>query len=512
MSMSTGSSRTAAPNDGDRRRLAEGNAIGDAPVSGQSWSSRASAWLSLYGPLVFALYFVATSRWGSYLLPGPPYIGDVALAGLIVHRIWTLVHDSTPKPLLSRELTLPAALLLLLSVGWLAAGDWTVTAARDAAPYMYVVLVFFGQSHRAIPARTITRLVYGALIFHAAWYTAGQLFPGISESVATLGDGQVFLLAARGDIDGALIAILAAMALGRTFSGRRLLPSAAVSAWALTLVLLNQSRASLLATVGVFAFLGLRHLSLWMAARSTPVADRLARVTQRAPMAVGLAVLLLVPVGVTVISGTPQAFERTVNVVRSPAGGGSSDDGGAGGSGEGQAGEDGGAVRPRYSANTGVGTFDARKDAWGAVIEWIHDDGVTRAVLGVGFGPHYMQQSGADVLLLGPYADPAVRSVHNYAVNTWARLGAVGLLLISAITVLALVAAFRLATRARKVPDLDLFAALLVVAIPITALLGVVLEGPYAAIPYFWAVGYLASRAVEEGIWRPLRLPERLRS
>ena len=35
-------------------------------------------------------------------------------------------------------------------------------------------------------------------------------------------------------------------------------------------------------------------------------------------------------------------------------------------------------------------------------------------------------------------------------------------------------------------------AALLVLALPVTALLGVVLESPFGAIPYFWAVGQLA--------------------
>ena len=36
------------------------------------------------------------------------------------------------------------------------------------------------------------------------------------------------------------------------------------------------------------------------------------------------------------------------------------------------------------------------------------------------------------------------------------------------------------------------FAALIVVALPVVALLGVVLESPFGAIPYFWAVGHLA--------------------
>jgi hypothetical protein len=121
-----------------------------------------------------------------------------------------------------------------------------------------------------------------------------------------------------------------------------------------------------------------------------------------------------------------------------------------------------------------------------------------------------MQLSGADVQFQGRHPDPTVRSVHNYAINTWARLGVIGLALVVSIIGLAAFAAFRLATRAPNVSDLDLFAGLLVIAIPIPAMLGVVLEGPYAAIPYFWAVGYLGARMVEERIWRSLPLPGKL--
>ncbi len=82
-------------------------------------------------------------------------------------------------------------------------------------------------------------------------------------------------------------------------------------------------------------------------------------------------------------------------------------------------------------------------------------------------------------------------------------------MLVVTLAVLAVVAAFRLATRAAVPPDLDLFAGLLVVALPITALLGVVFESPFGAIPYFWAVGYLGARMAEEGLWRRQPVPTR---
>jgi hypothetical protein len=52
-----------------------------------------------------------------------------------------------------------------------------------------------------------------------------------------------------------------------------------------------------------------------------------------------------------------------------------------------------------------------------------------------------------------------------------------------------------LATKLRKRPaaDVDVLAALLVVGIPTASLVGVVMESPFGAIPYFWALGQLGS-------------------
>ena len=162
--------------------------------------------------------------------------------------------------------------------------------------------------------------------------------------------------------------------------------------------------------------------------------------------------------------------------------------------------------------DTGVGTAAARTEGWKAVLEWLPDGGVSRMALGVGFGPHYLQRSGADVAFLGPYADPTVRAVHNFGLNTWARLGLVGLALVSIIFALSLVAGIRLAARTTTPPDLDLFAGLVAVTVPLVASLGVVLESPFGAIPYFWAVGYLSARLVEEGLWKRLTWPRRTTS
>lgn len=524
--------------------------------------SRNYGWLSNYGPLLLALYFVLTTRWGSYLLPGPPYIGDFALAILIGHRLWALARRTAPPPLIGLAVGIATGAMLTYAVVKLTTGELSTVALRDAAPYMYAVLIFFGQSSRDLQPRTVERLVYGTLILHLAWYTLSESSLAVRSSVETLGDSSVFLLQGRADIDGAFLGVLIALALHRTILRRTPLPSAAVGGWALTMVLLTESRASFLATVMALVLMAGRHAIVWRAWRrearaataSTPSAGILgwARVIWIPGLVA--AMLVGVPLAVTSIHGTPAPLSRTIDAVSLVDGStqlGPTIDpitglpldpvtgevdvskvpdpsvaaiaaikaekaaakGGPGGK-EPDAAEPDKPPQPvpapAAGTSAGFGTAVARTQGWEAVLDWLPDGGVSRVTLGVGFGPHYLQQSGADVAFLGADADPTVRAVHNFALNTWARLGLVGLILEALILILALVAAVRLATRSIDPPPLDLFAGLLVVTIPVVAFFGVVLESPFGAIPFFWAVGYLSARMVEEGLWRPLPLPKRL--
>lgn len=507
------------------------------PVPGDPGPGRISRLAGLYGPLLLALYFVTTVRWGSYLLPGPPYVGDVALAGLIVHRIWSLWRYGAPKPIVSKWLGGATVLLLLLAFGELLVGPKNVDAIRDAAPYFYAVLVLFGQSYREIPERIAERLVLGALSLLMLFYGAAAAFPEVARQVQVLGGEGIFFLQPRGDVDGAMIAVLAVLALDRIIRGRTIVLSSALLATALVVILGSQSRSVLFAMFGVLGLLLVRYVILARAHHRAKHDPQLARPNPPGLRlnALGAAIVLIaVPAMVYGISGTPEALQRSLNVVKTPddslasqdplAGsrpeGDSTGEGAEGGSDDEKAGETTGEgtsngrdpTRPVYAPNSGVGTFKARAEAWRSLVSWLHSGPISRAVFGVGFGPHYLQLSGADVLLLGPYADPGVRSAHSFVLNTWSRLGWVGLVLMLMIGISAAVAAVRLAGQEWDVPILDLFAGMIAIAIPTTALVGVVLEAPFGAIPYFWAVGYLGARMVETGAWRGIRLPGAIRS
>ena len=149
----------------------------------------------------------------------------------------------------------------------------------------------------------------------------------------------------------------------------------------------------------------------------------------------------------------------------------------------------------RGQESQALGTVQVREYAWTGVTEYILAD-ARRTAVGVGFGPDFIQDSGTAYSLEGSeYTD--VRSPHNYVFGTLARLGVAGaLLVLLLIGAGAVLSVRRLADSGDAVTVL---AALLVLGLPVTALLGVVLESPFGAIPYFWAIGQLArtSQGVE---------------
>jgi len=154
------------------------------------------------------------------------------------------------------------------------------------------------------------------------------------------------------------------------------------------------------------------------------------------------------------------------------------------------------------------GTANARVHSWTALIGYLDRD-PGRETLGVGFGPDYLEESGASVLLLGTL-NAEVRSPHNYLLGTWARLGLVGVILFLGLLTAGLRLARLLAIRAPRVRDDDLLAMLLVASIPVIAFVGVVLESPFGALPFFWATGHLSARACQIGAVTPFGVRPKL--
>jgi len=145
------------------------------------------------------------------------------------------------------------------------------------------------------------------------------------------------------------------------------------------------------------------------------------------------------------------------------------------------------------------GTIEVRQFVWGVVTDYVTAS-TLRTSVGVGFGPDFIDDSGAAYALEGTtYKD--VRSPHNYLLGAFARLGLIGACLAGLVMVAGAATALRHLTKPSG--SVSVMAALILLTFPLIAMLGVVLESPFGAIPYFWAVGHVARAG-----WRPLQTPE----
>ncbi|MGH8940709.1 MAG: O-antigen ligase family protein, partial [Actinomycetes bacterium] len=140
-------------------------------------------------------------------------------------------------------------------------------------------------------------------------------------------------------------------------------------------------------------------------------------------------------------------------------------------------------------------TAGARLHVYQLVIDYVAES-PGRVIGGVGMGPDFLTESGAT-----PAYDPGetlgVRSPHNFALGTLARLGVVGAALHVAVVAIGYVLAGRLLSRPH-VDELTALAALIVVAVPVAGLVGVVLESPFGAIPYYWGYGMLLAEMTRQ--------------
>jgi hypothetical protein len=416
--------------------------------------------------LIGVLYLCATSRWGSHVgIPGIPfYVGDLAVAAATVQAVrhvratgdgwrplWRAVSTAHLALLLALSLLAWAALRAVVGVSALLAHP--VDGLRDLAPYGYALAAVVAFVVVSPDGQRERRWVYGALTIHVTWVLGSTLVHGWPWTTAGFG-GAVVLLP-RPDFDAAVCGAAVALALHAGLHGARgrsprgwaaLMVFAVANAWAVAnLVTRAGLLAGLLAVGAVGLTWGLRGL-------------RGRALTGSRAGALLLAMGLLLALGAASPPG-----QRLLHSL----GGGQS---------------------------ASQGTVHARQETWSGVTEYVLADPVRTAV-GVGFGPDFLTSSGTLSALEGQDYEN-VRSPHNYLLGTFARLGLLGAVL--AALMMASAALLALGRLARPSGTVTTFAALLVLALPVTAMLGVVLESPFGAIPYFWAVGHLARH-----VWRP---------
>ena len=436
---------------GDRRQVAGSDS--EAPSVARSRAIPGTAALALA---------LGCGRWGNYLvvsLPpipggiglsqGPPYLLDILVLGASV-RI--LFNGSQRLPRLNTSIIFSLIFGLYVFLRFGLAEPINFDAVRDFAPYAYVLLIplmamaFMNASADSID-RT-SRHIYFALVFHACWVAVVLVAPDAFASAPVLNSApSVRMFDIRSDFDAACCAILVALTSLNALKMRKSL----IGARGLTLLL------GLFTVVGIHSRVGLVILVVLLPLVASTVL-RSKRAATTVVVAFPLLMLLAFAVLPNTIAGQRLLLEQ-VDTSNAQAGAGAE------------------------------GTTNARRMAWSTVYRYTNEDS-TRALVGVGFGANFMSDSGALTQLVGSN-DPEeqVRSPHNFLVGTYARLGLLGALLIAG----ALLPVFWRVRRSvlRDERGLQSLAALVVVALGIASVVGVILESPFAAVPFYWCAGVL---------------------
>lgn len=414
---------------------------------------------ALFGTAAVAL-ILGASRWGSTIGANPIYLTD-ALLGLAVVGYFLSRRGRRSAP---PSTSSPPALLAAFFTYVLVRAFWSYGMApglelvRDAVPYLYSVIGFFSAAafarSTAETREKTMRILWWAITFHVVWMLlivrTGRSTSGLGPSI-----GGTPLFQVRPDIDSALLAVAVGMYFRQILLGGN-------KKWCLLGI-----AASFAAVTGLASRAGLASFAFTLAlAFLLGYAASGKRPGRRAAMLIMIPVALLA-IWVTLPLSTPgQRILATINP----------------------------ASALTAEQQSAIGTQRARETTWSMIIDWTNET-PTRSMTGSGFGNNFLEQSGTLNLLQGT-TYTGVRSPHNWFVGTFARLGLVGVALAIAICLQLIVTIGRQRRRIGEDALLSL-AALIVVAILPVAFLGVVLEAPFGAVPFWWAAGLiLAQRTV----------------
>jgi hypothetical protein len=411
-------------------------------------------------------------RWGSYIGVSPLFLTDILIAAAAAHYV--LSHARTKRMPGSTPASAGVAVLWLLliwtTVRFVAGWRLDVVAARDAAPYFYVTVgLLAAYSSRSVGPETrdrTVRILTWALGLHAAWCAFTLVLPGVADRMPVIAPSvglRVFSF--RSDFDTAMLGLWAAMLLLRIMSGAQIrLPAAAyVATWGV--IFLSGSRAGVLSAIVVN---GLAYVAAARSHETNTERKRSAAVIIPLIFAIALLALPQTTIG--------QRFAGTFGLAESE------------------------------NAVSALGTASARENAWSALFQYVNDT-PERQLFGVGFGPNVLEDSGAGVALIGATAlqeETAPRSPHNYWLGTYGRLGLIGIGLSLALVAVLTRRAWMQISRPLRPDRLALLAALLGLSMIPVASLGVVLESPFGAVPYFWSIGVLLG-------WQGLNVTRRRR-
>ncbi|VEH42542.1 Lipid A core - O-antigen ligase and related enzymes [Kocuria rosea] len=406
------------------------------------------------GTFAVALLLFGT-RWGSYIGHFPIFLTDVLIALAVGRLLFSRSRSVGSLGTVRMGLTAWAVtgfLLFVIARALLGTQALSMVWLRDLTPFLYAGLVLVGATAYARTGprgRVLTaRVLWWALNGHLVWTLMVNFGVIAPESMPFLPASDVTIFSQRPDVDMAVLGMTAALYLRHLMVGRH--RSLAALGLVLCLVAVSglESRAGLLAVLAALTTSYLLTLSAQHHARS------------RLKWIVLAPVVLLVAATVVPQTEAGQRLLASAGVIE---------------------------ATEQHEIDA-IGTAHARDLAWDYVIDWTNDDTV-RTLVGTGFGPNFIRESGAEPSLSGT-AWEGVRSPHNWFIGVYARTGIIGLSFIALILLGTLYHAVRI-RRSVGATDLLTLAAAGSAALLVVAAFGVVLESPFGAVPFWWFLGLL---------------------
>ncbi len=412
--------------------------------------------------LLAVLLTTGASRWGSYIGVAPIYLTDIFLflslvTWLFLKKPNRALDFGAPRDPLLIAFGFYFVILMARFVFSIQEGYPTLDILRDFVPFFYLVITFITydlfKNLSAEGANRIFRWIKAALLFHLIWCL------GVVVSSNTQGFvfvPQVFgagLFSFRPDFDTALVAVLLVLVLRELYLGKSTIVNWLTLLSCLLVIQNSPARSALIAL-----FLGLIWLTFSLSGKSLSQGLSGNKVKQ---------VLLKFTIFFSpIIFLTGVAGERLLASIGLSSG-------------------------TDASLSNGIGTQQARQAAWTQIIEWVFND-EGRLLLGAGFGLNFLEVTNTISLLEGT-TYTGVRSPHNFLLTSLARVGLPATLLLGIAVLAILFATFR----SRGADQLNFLAMTLVLVFIPVALLGVVLEAPFGAVPFYFSLGVLLSNRVK---------------
>jgi hypothetical protein len=412
------------------------------------------------------------SRWFSYIGVSPIFISDVLLSIAILS--WLLSKRERPSESSLYEGTDPAKLFLAAILLWAALRallSWSdgypiLEILRDFVPFVYISIAFVvasqirsqGPEFRA----KCFQWIYRGLGLHLVWCLL-VIGSGNLSGIRFGTFPEVGLFAFRADIDTALVAVYFVLAIRRWFSGYPKAFTLAELAGCATVLAFSPARSSLIALLVCVAWF----LTGMARSNGESVGFYSRRNVKFSTAIVGTIILAFIlqftTAGTRLLGGLGLSSSNS------------------------------------DLASSALGTVNARELVWRQVLDWVNSSS-TNIFFGSGFGINFLDVTRTLQFLEGT-TYTGVRSPHNFLVTVIARLGWPAAVILT-VTLVIIVIRFR---KSELLDDLSFVSMTIVLAFIPISLLGVILEAPFGAIPFYFSIGVLLGShhdGVKLSVWK----------